>query len=80
MKATLNIQVTIDNRNVTTKLGMGEGMDDMEITLMQNVLKVMSDVQKKVKKEVDRFYGDPEGETTEAPGEAAPENTDQTEA
>lgn len=78
MKATLNIQVTIDNRNVTTKLGMGEGMDDMEITLMQNVLKVMSDVQKKVKKEVDRFYGDPEGETTEAPGEAA-ENTDQTE-
>ncbi len=79
MKAILNIQVVIDNRNVVTKLGMGEGMDDVEITLMQNVLKIMSDVQKKVKQQVDRFYGDSEDDTTEATGEAAPESTEQTE-
>jgi len=69
MKATFKVQVTIDNRNVTTKLGTAEGMEDMEITLMQNVLKVMANVNRSVKQQVERFYADASEETEEAPAE-----------
>ncbi len=74
MKATFNVKISIDNHNVVTKIGTTEGMEDMEITLMQNVLKVMADVNKKVKQQVDRFYNEPDSdvdptETAEEPAE-----------
>lgn len=61
MKAVFNIKLTVDGRDVVTKVGVAEGLDDMEITLLQNVLRSIADTQKRVKQQIDRFYGAPEG-------------------
>ena len=63
MNATFNIKVSIDTNNVTTSFG-SEKIEDMDTTLLASVLKVFSDVQNRVKKQVVQFYGaqeQPEG-------------------
>ena len=67
MKAVFTIKVTLENRNVETNFGTQEAMEDLDLLLLQNILKVLSDVQKKVKQQVDRYYAmlDDSGEMTE---------------
>jgi hypothetical protein len=67
MKAVFTIKVTLENRNVETNFGTQEAMEDLDLLLLQNILKVLSDVPKKVKQQVDRYYAmlDDSGEMTE---------------
>ncbi len=66
MKAVFTIKVTLENRNVETNFGTQEAMEDLDLLLLQNILKVLSDVPKKVKQQVDRYYTMPDdnGEMT----------------
>lgn len=60
MKAVFTIKVTLENRNVETNFGTQEAMEDLDLLLLQNILKVLSDVPKKVKQQVDRYYTMPD--------------------
>ena len=66
MKAVFTIKVILENRNVETNFGTQEAMEDLDLLLLQNILKVLSDVPKKVKQQVDRYYTMPDdnGEMT----------------
>ena len=75
MNASFDVTIKIDNRNVETSIGMKEGAQDMDVNLLGQVLKIITDTQKKVKTQVDRYYG---VSTTDAPAqEAAPEESQQ---
>ena len=66
MIANFTIKVTLENRNVETNFGTQEAMEDLDLLLLQNILKVLSDVPKKVKQQVVRYYSmlDDSGEMT----------------
>lgn len=70
MNVTFDITIKIDNRNVETAFGMQEGAKDMDVNLLGQVLKIITDTQKKIKTQVDRYYGvTPEAPAQEAPAE-----------
>ena len=60
MKATFNVKVIIDNQNVTVKVD-DMTIADMEIVLMQNVLKTLNNVERSVKGTVSRYYESADG-------------------
>ena len=55
MNATFNIKVKIDTNNVTTVFG-SEQIEDMDTTLLASILKVFSNLQDSLKKQVTKFY------------------------
>lgn len=75
MNATFDVTIKIDNRNVETSFGMKEGAQDMDVNLLGQVLKVITDTQKKVKTMVDRYYG--VAATEASAQETAPEESQQ---
>lgn len=75
MNATFDVTIKIDNRNVETNFGMKEGAQDMDVNLLGQVLKVITDTQKKVKTMVDRYYG--VAATEASAQETAPEESQQ---
>lgn len=56
MNATFNIKVSIDTNNVTTSFGSDQ-IEDMDTTLLASILKVFSNLQDSLKKQVTKFYG-----------------------
>lgn len=57
MKATFNFTVKIDTNNVTTLFG-SDKIEDMDTSLLASLLKIFSDVQNKVKKQVAQYYAE----------------------
>ena len=66
MKATFIIKVIVDNNKVETNIGTAQGMEDMDISLTQNILKVMADVDKKIKQQLSRYFDDPDKQVEQA--------------
>lgn len=65
MKATFDVTIKIDNRNVETSFGMKEGAQDVDANLTGLVLKIITNAQKELKEQFDRYYG----VTTDAPSQ-----------
>lgn len=57
MKATFDITIRIDGRKVETAFGMKDGADDVNVNVLQVILKTIQDAQKKISTQVDKFYG-----------------------
>lgn len=77
MKATFNVKVIIDNQNVTVKVD-DMTIADMEIVLMQNVLKTLNNVERSVKGTVSRYYESADGtlDTSDGNGIKNPDEQD----
>ena len=65
MKATFDVTIKIDNRNVEISFGMKDGAQDVDTNLTGLVLKIITNAQKELKEQFDRYYG----VTTDAPSQ-----------
>lgn len=57
MNATFDVTIEIDGKKVATNFGMKEGATNMDINLLSQILKVVTDTEKKIKTQVDKYYG-----------------------
>ena len=57
MKATFDITIRIDGRKVEAAFGMKDGADDVNVNVLQVILKTIQDAQKKISTQIDKFYG-----------------------
>ena len=73
MNASFDVTIKIENRSVETAFGMQEGAKNMDVNLLGQVLKIITDSQKKIKNMVDRYYG-AAPETSETAGEGESEH------
>lgn len=65
MKATFDVTIKIDGRCVEAAFGMKDGAEDMDVNVLQIVLKTITDAQKRIKNQVDKFFGTKAAETEE---------------
>ena len=65
MKATFDVTIKIDGRSVEAAFGMKDGAEDMDVNVLQIVLKTITDAQKRIKNQVDKFFGVKAAETEE---------------
>lgn len=56
MNATFDVTIKIDERNVSANFGIKEGAADLDVNLFGQILKVITDIEKKIKRQVDTFY------------------------
>lgn len=57
MEMTFNFKIKIKDNEVTTSLDMSEGTAGVDINLLMQIVRIMNDSQKKVKANMDKFFG-----------------------
>ena len=70
MKANFNLALTLEQREVTQKIGINN-VEDMDNKLFKEVYGILVSVNKRVQKVVDKYYGvsqETEKEAAPAPG------------
>lgn len=56
MNATFNFKVTIEGGSVGTKVNTSE-INDLDLKLLQTISKIMEDAEKRVKNQLNKYYG-----------------------
>lgn len=57
MEMTFNFKIKIKDNEVTTSLDMSEGTAGVDINLLMQIVRIMNDSQKRVKANMDKFFG-----------------------